>query len=207
MDYTIRPAVSADAEAIHGIMVTVQREVAHSRDGAGWTDAERAEARDLFLISDLARVRRKLADPDGFGYVAEAAGEGGSPVVVAYHLAEVLRADDPGNLGRVAGVPERELGRVAEMDSVAVLPDWRGLGLQRRLAALCEEAAARRGCLHLVATVHPRNARSLGNFLAMGYRVAASTTFDAPAGRVLSDAPAPGGPASPVERLVVRKEL
>lgn len=188
-------------------MSEVQREVANSRDGAGWTDADCAEVRDFFLISDLARVRRKLASPDGFGYVAEAAGEDDSHVVVAYHLAEVLRADDPGNLGRLAGVPESELGSVAEMDSLAVLPAWRGLGLQRRLAGLCEEEAARRGCFHLVATVHPRNVYSLGNFLATGYRMEASATFEVPVDRVLHDAPRSGDATSIVERAVVRKDL
>lgn len=209
VDYTIRPVTRADAKAVSRIMTEVQREVWHSRDGDGRTDFDRRDVRDFFVISDLERVRHKLASPDGFGYVAEAgaAGDAGMSRVVAYHLAEMLSADDPDSLGRLAGIPESGMGCVAEMDSVAVLPAWRGLGLQRGLAALCEEEATQCGCRHLVATVHPRNAHSLGNFLAMGYRVAAQVEFDVPESRVLSDSSAPGEPTVHVERLVLRKDL
>lgn len=205
--YTIRPVTEADAEAVSDIMAEVQRGVMHSRDDKSrWSDADRAEVHDFFLISDPGRVRNKLRNPDGFGYVVEGS-DGGGARPVGYYLFEKLPVEAEGGIARQAGLSGEELVHVAEMDSVAILPAWRGLGLQRRLEALGEREAARRGCRHLVATVHPRNRHSLDNFLASGFRVVAHVVDDAPADRVLHDVPVPGERMTPVERFVVRKDL
>lgn len=206
--YAIRPVMEADAEAVSGVMAEVQQGVMHSRDDASrWSDGDRADVHDFFLISDPDRVRNKLRNPDGFGYVVEGSDGGDKPCVVGYYLFEKLPVELEGGIARQAGLAGEELAHVAEMDSVAVLPAWRGLGLQRKLEALGEREAVRRGCRHLVATVHPRNHHSLDNFLASGFRVVARVVDDVPADRVLHDDPLPGEPMMPVERYVVRKDL
>lgn len=207
--YRIRRAEVGDADAIYGIMRAVQDEVAHSRDDLDcWSEADRAEVSDFFLISDLPRVRRKLQNPDGFGYVVEADGGAcGQGRIVGYYLFQKLSAVFDAGLALRAGIKDDDLARAIEMDSVAILPPWRGLGLQRRLEALGEEEAARRGCRHLVATVHPDNRYSLDNFLAAGFKVAARMTEQVPADRVLRDDAPKDVPMAAVDRLLLRKDL
>ena len=74
------------------------------------------------------------------------------------------------NLARMTGVPERELDRCENIKLIIVRTDCRGRGLGRRLTALLEEEAERRGTVMLCATVSPRNAPSLANFERLGYK-------------------------------------
>ena len=76
------------------------------------------------------------------------------------------------NLGRDIGLPESELGKVAHMDSAAVLPSFRGFHLQRRLMKTAEEELQREGFRYLCCTVHPDNKSSLQSVLSQGYRIA-----------------------------------
>ena len=60
------------------------------------------------------------------------------------------------------------------MDSVVILSEFRGNGLQYKLIAKAEEVIARETDYRiLMATVHPENKYSLKNVLAHGYEVAA----------------------------------
>ena len=57
------------------------------------------------------------------------------------------------------------------MDSVAVLPDYRGQGLQRRLLEEAENWLSRGGDRILLCTIHPENRFSLNNALKQGYEI------------------------------------
>ena len=75
------------------------------------------------------------------------------------------------NYGYDLGLGEEELLRVIHMDTVAVHPDYRGLGLQKKLMQEAEAYAAGSGQRILLATVHPDNRYSLNNFIRQGYTV------------------------------------
>ncbi len=75
------------------------------------------------------------------------------------------------NYGQDLDCTEEELLRVVHMDTVAVHPEYRGLGLHRKLVALAEEELSSRGEAILLCTVHPDNCYSLRNVLAQGYTI------------------------------------
>lgn len=122
--------------------------------------------RDFYVVSSLKRVEWKLRT-NSFAYLAK---EGGR--IVGFYMVEMPGLDRNENLGYELGFSENELNRVACMDSVAVDSDYRGLGLQRKLAALCEAEALARGCNIFLSTVDPRNTPSLRNYIVDGYDIA-----------------------------------
>ena len=78
------------------------------------------------------------------------------------------------NLGRDINLSETDLLKVAHMDSVAVLPQYRGHGLQNKLMQAAEAEARQRGYRYLMCTVHPDNHYSKNNVLKQGYHVIAT---------------------------------
>ena len=62
-----------------------------------------------------------------------------------------------------------ELPLVAHMDSVAVLPGYRGHRLQRRLMEAAEKDLTESGFKFLMCTVHPDNRYSRNNVISRGY--------------------------------------
>jgi len=78
--------------------------------------------------------------------------------------------DSGGNLGRDAGLGDGELPLVAHMESVAVLPEYRGHRLQYRLMQEAEKDLKESGFKYLMCTVHPDNGYSRNNVMGQGYR-------------------------------------
>lgn len=76
------------------------------------------------------------------------------------------------NYGYDLNFSREELLRVVHMDTAAVHPDYRGLGLQRILMQEAEKYAAGMGARILLTTVHPDNRFSLNNILQQGYAIA-----------------------------------
>lgn len=72
------------------------------------------------------------------------------------------------NLGHYVHLEKEELQKVAYMDSLAVLPDFRGKGLQYELMKHGEDYLASTPYCHLMGTVHPDNLYSLNNFSQTG---------------------------------------
>ena len=62
------------------------------------------------------------------------------------------------------------------MDTVVVHPDYRGLGLQKRLMQTAETELSKAGQHILMCMVHPENRYSLNNVLSQGYTIC--TTVD-----------------------------
>lgn len=147
MDVTIRKGTPAELEVFLAFTHQVQDAMAQ---------------RDWFAL-----------DPDG--ELRELTAAGDVEFWLAYardRLAAVFSTIRPGlrdwNLGHEIGLGEKDLERVVHMDTAAVHPDFRGLGLQRRLMAHAEQTL--RGRI-LLCTIHPENRFSLQNALRLGYRI------------------------------------
>lgn len=95
----------------------------------------------------------------------------GDRVAAAFDL--LIPGEDPVNYGYALGLSRQELLRVVNMDAVAVRPEYRGQGLQRRLMREAETWLGERQDRILLCTVHPDNRFSLENVLAQGYAVKA----------------------------------
>ena len=76
------------------------------------------------------------------------------------------------NLGYDLEFSEPELERVVHMDTAAVHPDYRGLGLQHRMMLHAEREL---GGKILMCTIHPDNRYSLNNVLKQGYTIEKKT--------------------------------
>lgn len=57
------------------------------------------------------------------------------------------------------------------LDGLAVLPLFRGKGLQRKMMEYFEAKVKENGRSHIVATVHPENSFCLNNFIDAGYLI------------------------------------
>ena len=75
------------------------------------------------------------------------------------------------NYGYELGFSEEELRKVVNMDSAAVDPDYRGLGLQLKLLNVAEAWLKEQGSRILLCTVHPDNRFSLQNVQSLGYGI------------------------------------
>lgn len=73
------------------------------------------------------------------------------------------------NYGHDLGFSEEELMRVVHLDTAAVHPDYRGLGLQRALIQNAQRELSGSGEKILLCTVHPENRYSLENVQKQGY--------------------------------------
>lgn len=78
------------------------------------------------------------------------------------------------NLGRDINLPDEELLKVVHMDTVAVLPHYRGHSLQQRLMQAAEIEAQQLGYRYFMCTIHPDNHYSKNNVLKQGYRIVAT---------------------------------
>ena len=117
----------------------------------------------LFLSDGPDFYREHLKDK-GFTLLAEIDGAAAAYLAVRFPGLE----DD--NLMRDLGFPEQELPKAAHMESVAVLPQCRGNGLQKKLIAEAEKQLP--GTIRFsLATVSPQNPGSQKSFLGLGYTV------------------------------------
>jgi len=149
MDIVIRKAHTIDVGSIFVIM-----EIA----------AEQMKNSGLFLSDNIDYINSHI-EKNGITFIAEING------ITAGFLAVDIPGELSHNLGFDIGLPLSELSLVAHMDSIVVLPDFRGLGLQKALLKYAEEQAHNLGYTHFMATVHPDNAPSLKSFLASGYEI------------------------------------
>lgn len=129
---------------------------------------EQVEKKEWFIADDADYVTGILRSGRSIAYQAIEIESG--------ETAGVFVAVFPGakeeNLGRDIGLPEEKLSLVAHMDSVAVLPKYRGNRLQYRLMQEMERELRILGYEYLMCTVHPENKFSRDNILRQGYEVA-----------------------------------
>lgn len=150
MEIEIRKGTAADIEGFISLLADVR---------------ERMEHKEWFYLDPPDVVRNMMADGTMELWVASD-GE---------RMAGVLDILHPGledyNYGYDLDFDREQLLRVIHMDSAAVHPDYRGLGLQRRLLETAERELEGRGERYLLCTVHPENRFSLNNALQQGYAI------------------------------------
>lgn len=154
MEFEIKKASEEDYEEIAALIASVWQQL---------------EEKDWFVADNADYTYHMLKKGNGIGFKAVEK--------ASRRLAGVFLITFPGtseeNLGRDIGMEEEKLCRVAHMDSVAVLPEYRGNGLQLRLMQRGEEELRRLGYSYLMCTVHPDNIYSKENVIRQGYQAAA----------------------------------
>ena len=81
--------------------------------------------------------------------------------------------DEEDNLGDYLSLSDEEKQYVAHMESAAVLPYYRGMGIQNKLMAQGEALLRQTEYKYLMGPAHPENVFSVNNFLKLGYEVIA----------------------------------
>ena len=96
--------------------------------------------------------------------------------LVGYRLTFVpaLREE---NLGRMLGMTDEELGRVAQFYGTLLHPDFRGTGQGTRLIEASLDLIVERGFRVVLVTVHPDNQASLSMCLRCGFELVKEITF------------------------------
>ena len=74
------------------------------------------------------------------------------------------------NLGYDIGMQGRQLYECAIMDTVVVLPEYRGMHLQYEMMQTAERKLRKEGYRYLLCTVHPENKFSRENVKRQGYK-------------------------------------
>ncbi len=126
--------------------------------------------KELYFADDLSYIRETLTQK---GFALKACTDKNR--IVGFLLVR-FPGDEPDNLGYYLNLPPEERRKTAYMDSVAILSDFRGMGLQRELLMAAEKAKELSPYRYLMATVSPKNPYSLQNFLRLDYRIVCKTT-------------------------------
>ena len=153
-DFTLRLAEEQDIDGIFYVMEQVKDTIANQ---------------EWFVADDRDYIRRHIDGDAGFTVVAETK-DG--------RIAAFFTIDYPGtradNLGYDIGLSAAECLRTAHMDTVGVLPEYRGNRLMARLLELAETVLSKTGYRHLMCTIHPDNRFSLDNMKSHGYDIMAT---------------------------------
>lgn len=118
---------------------------------------------DLFFADDEEFIRRHISD-EGFILVATQ-----EDLIVGFLIVRFPRnAED-----NLALDSDRDIcpGTVFHIESVAILPEYRGNGLQKTLIMEGEKIAVHKGFGVAMATVSPYNQYSLSNMADLGYSI------------------------------------
>lgn len=148
---TIRQAAQQDTDVILSIMRTVSGKL---------------EDPSVYVTDDEEFIKKHITER-GFSCLAECDGK-----AVGFLIVHIPGSGEE-NLGRDVPLPEKELAYTAHMESAAVLPQYRGHGIQRMLMMEAEKELKRKGFHYAAGTVSPDNPYSMNNCLMLGYMTAA----------------------------------
>ena len=153
MEFLLEKALVCEAEAVADLIQNV------------W---DQMEQKEWYVADNAEYTSRMLSTGKGVVYKA----------LETSTMAAVFMVTFPGtgeeNLGREIGLAEEELPKVAHMESMAILPEFRGNRLQYRMMQAAEEELRASGYRYLMCTVHPENRYSRDNVLRQGYHVVAT---------------------------------
>lgn len=144
------PAEYKEADTLAGIIDTVYKAL----EDPSW------------FMPDDADYIRLLMNPEK-GCVWKAVEEESKTIAGVFLI--LFPGEGKENLGNDAGLPEEEKKKVVHVESVAILPEYRGYGLQYRMMRMAEEVAEKEGYRYLLCTVHPENRFSRDNMVKMGF--------------------------------------
>lgn len=150
--FTIRLAGPEDAVKVHDIMVKAY---------------ESLSDKSFFICDDLPYVENIINNQqEGFALLCMADDKPAGTLLVRL---PGLKED---NLGRDLMLGEDKLMNVAHMESAAVLPEFRGNGIQKKLLIYGKDYLAGHfpAVKYITATVAPLNIPSLKSFKAAGFK-------------------------------------
>ena len=130
------------------------------RSGPTGTEYGRKDERKK-LVGD-----RWMRKDQGWLYVAKDCSSG----QLAGMFFVVLPGMEEENLGYDIGMQGRQLYECAIMDTVVVLPEYRGMHLQYEMMQTAERKLHKEGYRYLLCTVHPENKFSRENVKRQGYK-------------------------------------
>lgn len=150
MKISLRKGSAADIEQV----IALLHEVKNGMGSGEW-----------FFLDPDDEIRQMMEEGVMELWAAEADGK----------LAGIFTILHPGlesfNYGYDLDFDEELLMRVVQMDTAAVLPDYRGQGLQKRLMETAEAEIRKHPGRILLCTIHPDNRFSLANVLKQNYRI------------------------------------
>lgn len=163
MEFEIVRAVPADADTLAEIMRTGKAGMEHP---------------EWFIEDDEEYIKAHIGHipilKEDCGFTLKAVTQADGREVLAGFFIVAFPGTGEKNLGHHIAMDEEHLAKVAHMDSVVILPQFRGHKLQYRLIAAAEELLRQETDYTIwMATVHPDNKYSLNNVQAHGYEVVA----------------------------------
>lgn len=152
MDFTIRKASPSEYDQI----ITIIQNTLDTISNKEW-----------FVADNEEYIRCIFEHKKGTPYVAIH----NESLEIAGIFLTMIPEDSPENLGLDVNLPAKELHKVVHMESVSVLPAYRGHKLQRRLMEFAENDLKSTGHYYLFCTIHPDNKYSMNNALSLDYQV------------------------------------
>lgn len=140
-------------DEIYSIMTTVAAQMDHP---------------EYYVIDDRDYVARHISQ-EGFTLLWQEV-----EAIAGFLIIHLPKPDEEHNLGHDLSFSPLQLQGVAHMESAAVLPQFRGHGIQKKLISAAEEALRQLGFRHSLCTVHPDNLPSLQTLLSLSYKVSAT---------------------------------
>lgn len=150
MSLHIRKGTRSDTEAFIQLLDTVRAGMGH---------------KEWFYLDPPDDVRQMMETGEMQLWVAM----DGEKMAAAFDI--IIPGLHQHNYGYDLGFTEEQLLRVVNMDTAAVHPDYRGMGLQKKLMLLAQSEMQQIGNRILLCTVHPDNVFSLNNILGQGYAI------------------------------------
>ena len=126
---------------------------------------EKMKEKSWFVAESLEEFDRWMRKDQGWLYVAKDCSSG----QLAGMFFVVLPGMEEENLGYDIGMQGRQLYECAIMDTVVVLPEYRGMHLQYEMMQHAEADLREMGYKYLLCTVHPENIFSRSNVMKQGY--------------------------------------
>ena len=152
-DPHISLAKESQIDEIYSIMTTVATQMDHP---------------EYYVIDDRNYVARHISQ-EGFTLLWQEV-----DTIAGFLIVHLPTPADPPNLGRDLSFSSLQLQGVSHMESAAVLPQFRGKGIQKKLISAAETRVRSLGFRYSLCTVHPNNLPSLQTLLSLNYEV--STT-------------------------------
>lgn len=136
-----------------------------------WNVWEEMEEKQWFVVDSKEYTCKILMEERAIAYKAVEKENGKIAGIFTVIFPGILEE----NLGNDIGLNREELEKVAHMESAAILPIYRGNGLQYHLMQAAEIDLAKKGYHYLMCTIHPDNKFSKDNVMRQGYRIVKTT--------------------------------
>ncbi len=146
----IRIAEPKDAEKVHNLMVKVLSLLID---------------KSIYVCEDFDFVKQQIETDSGF---ALCACDVNNDEIIGVFLCHYPKLADY-NIGRDIGLDDNALFQVVHMETAAVLPEYRGQGLQVEMFKFAETIIDKGKYHHLLGLVSPYNPPSIKSFEKSGY--------------------------------------